>query len=293
MDNNNNINNIDLDLGKATKHVADKIVRELSGKGNGTKGKKLVNNTVVFMSASGGAGASTVVANTAVIAKELGMSVVVLDLDILYPSQHIYFGIKQKISSPDLVSLLNGKNNLGESLEYKHKVGVLYPNNRNITDLINCESKMVSENLEATIERLSSLFDLVLIDCPLNIERETVNIALYKSDNVYLVMDDGVQSLINISRIRNNFEATGIHTSKVMYVMNKRTSLYYNKSNLSKLNIALQAVLPFDIAVIECGLRGEMYIKSGMSTSKASMALFFGYKQFVDTVLKNGGYKNV
>lgn len=280
-----------LNISKATKDITANVIHELSGKSNSFKGRKLVNNTIAFMSASGGAGASTIVANVAMLAKSKGLSVVVLDLDILYPSQHIYFGIRQKITRPDIVAFMEGKNNLGECLEYKHDIGILYPNNRNITDLLNCESKIVSENLAGALDRLSNLFDLVLIDCPIAVERDVVNTALYKSDNIYLVLDDGVQSLINMSRIRNNFEATGIHTSKVMYVMNKRTSLYYNKSNLDKLNIELQGILPFDIGVIECGLRGELYIKSGESKSKASKSLFFGYKQFTDTLLKNGGYK--
>ena len=86
-----------------TADQASKLLKELSG-GKIKKTNRLVDNVVVFSSASGGAGASTIAANVAYTAFKRGLRVMVVDLNILTPAQQLYVETKQAIEKPDLVS---------------------------------------------------------------------------------------------------------------------------------------------------------------------------------------------
>ena len=64
------------DIRETAKKVTRDIVTELSGKSNTTR-KQIVSNIVGFMSAGGGAGASTLVANIGKLVKKKGLSVAI------------------------------------------------------------------------------------------------------------------------------------------------------------------------------------------------------------------------
>ena len=275
-------------LKKQIDDKATEVLTALSGRGSNAL-KKVLNNVIAFMSPSGGTGSSTLVASIAYNMKKMGLSVIVVDLNILFPSQHIYFEVKQELKKKDLVSYLTGQNTLGDSIEYHNGVGTLTSNNRSITDYINCDNESASEAITEALDRLSYLFDVVLIDSPRELTYDIVGTALYKVDNIYFVLDDGVQSLINIAKVKNNFEVIGVHTSKIKYVMNKRTSIYYPKSNLDSMKITLEDIIPFEIGVLESGLRGEIFLKGGESTSKTSKEYVNALQRFTRRVLEIGG----
>lgn len=284
-DNENNIS-----LKKRIDNKTTEVLTTLSGRGSNAL-KKVLNNVVAFMSPSGGTGASTIVSSVAHNLKKAGLSVIVVDLNLLFPSQHLYFEVKQELKKKDLVSYLSGQNPLGESIEYHKGIGTITSNNRSITDYINCDNESASEAMTEALDRLSYLFDVVLLDCPRDLTYDIVGTALYKADNIYFVIDDGVQSLVNISKVKNNFEIIGVHISKIKYVMNKRTSIYYPKSNLDSMNIKLEDIIPFEIGVLESGLRGEIFIHSGESTSKTSKDYVAAMQRFTNRVLEIGGGK--
>lgn len=71
---------------------------------------KVIDNVIVFTGASGGTGASTLLANTAYLASTKGLRVLVVDLNVMYPVQHVYFGDgKQELEKPDPCRLSNGQ----------------------------------------------------------------------------------------------------------------------------------------------------------------------------------------
>jgi len=289
MDNNNltNTEEQQRDLQADIKKSAESVIRTISGVDNRTT-KKVLNNVISFMSSAGGAGASTLVATVAEKMKKRGYKVIIIDLNIMYPSQQIYLGIEPKAKS-DLLSYLTGRNNLGASIIEKNGISLMIGLNQTIAEYIISDNRESSKMMEEAINRLSRLYDVVLIDAPNQIDYDIVNTALYKSDSIYMIMDDGVQSLLNIPKIINNFELTGIHTKKIKYVMNKRTSFHYVQSNLDQFNIELCSVIPFETGVLESGLRGELFTVHGVSTGKTSQDYVKAIEAFTDTVLEAGG----
>lgn len=277
------------DIRETAKKVTRDIVTELSGKGNTTR-KQIVSNIVGFMSAGCGAGASTLVANIGKLVKKKGLSVAIVDLNIVYPSQHLYFNVAQEKDRNDIYSLMSGKVELGASLAYSGDIALLVANNRGIVDYINGDDKYFSRNLEGALDNLSEQFDLVLVDCPLDISNNYVNSALYKFDNLYIVIDDGVQSVVNIPKIKNAFDRFGMSWSKCRFVMNKRTSNYYNESNLSKADIKLVEIIPFDLGILTSGLRCELYVDKGVGVNKTSKDVERALNSLCDKLLSIGGY---
>lgn len=274
---------------KASK-VVDGILKDLTGKGEVHK-REVMDNIIAFMSAAGGAGASTLVANVATAIRQKNLSVLVIDMNILYPIQQNYLGVKQEISKPDLVSFLTGHNSIGESIAYANDMGVLVSNNRNVVDSINCDCKQASDNLEHGLERMSELFDVVVIDVTRDLLSDINNTALYKADTIYNVWDENVECVAGYDRLLRGFSMTGISTRKIRVVMNKRTSIFYPKYIFKDIDKEPVITLPFDTSIIECGLRGAVYIKDGSSMSYNGIQFGKRLNKLTDDILEYGGYK--
>lgn len=266
------------------------ILKQLSG-GEAKYSRRLIDNVVVFTGASGGVGTSTIVSNVAALASDKGLNVLVIDLNIMYPVQHTFFGIEQKIEKPDLVSYLLGKNPLGESISSNGNISLFLPNNRGLMDSINCENQSAVNNFSSTVDQLRKMFDLIIIDAPLSIEHLLVNTAFYLSNQIYLVWDESISSISNTERIRRNMLASGIDAySKMKVILNKKTSVNYSKYPIEKLNLELVEVLPFDVAIIECGLRSKIFCQKGSTSSKNAGEFYSKMVGITETVLRNGGY---
>lgn len=278
------------DLNTLTSEKASSLLKELSG-GKVKHTKKLIDNLVVISSAAGGAGASTIVANVAFeAANQYGMRVLVIDLNILLPTQHMYFGIKQEITKPDLVGYLLGKNSIGEAIMQGKNASVMLANNKGLMDYINCESDQAIQNFEKAIEGLRSLYDLIIIDCPMKVENTLCNYAFYHSDQIYLVWDEGISSIANTEKIRRNMAASGIDAyTKTKIILNKRTSIHYSDYPFKKLNLELVQTLPFESDVILSSLSSEIFCDKGASKSKNAAYFCGGIQTLTRKILENGG----
>ncbi len=279
-------------IGNITAGKAKELIKTLSG-GELKYSKKIIDNVVVFSTASGGAGASTILSNVAYLAAQENMRILVIDLDVMYPIHHLYFGNKEVVlEKPDLISFLIGRNTLGESIEnnYDH-VSLLCANNRTIMDSMNAESDIAITNFQSAINKVRQLFDLVLIDCPLKIEHTLCNTAFYMADSIYLVWDEGISSISNTEKIRRNMAATGIDAyTKMRVILNKRTNIHYNNYPFQKLNMELVSVLPFEQDIIFSSLRSEIFCEKGASKSSNANVFYAGMIELTKTILENGGY---
>ena len=279
--------------GNASKIVSEaavNIIKRLSGT-DAKRTKKVVDNVITLSSASGGAGASTVISNVAYMIGKKELKVLVIDLNIMYPAQHSYFGLKQEIEKPDLVSYLLGKNSLGDSINTLGKISILCSNNRGLMDSINCESDIAIANFQGALDKLRQLFDVVLIDAPMRIDHTLVNTAFYMSDHIYLMWDEGIASISNTERIRRNMALSGIDSyTKMKVVLNKRTNIHYSNYPFQKLNIELVQILPFDTEIIDSSLRSQIFCDKGTSTSKNAASFYEGIQNLSDKILENGGY---
>lgn len=278
-------------IGKITSDKAQDLIKTLSG-GEIKHTKKVIDNVIVMTSASGGAGASTILSNVAYLASERNMRVLVIDLNVMYPVQHLYFGNNnQELEKPDLVGFLTGKYALGECIETKGSTSLLCSNNRTLMDSINAESDIAVSNFQSAMQKLRQLFDLVLIDCPLKVEHTLCNLAFYMADSIYLVWDEGIGSISNTEKIRRNMAASGIDAyTKMKVILNKRTNIHYNNYPFQKLNIELVKVLPFEPEIIYSSLRSEIFCEKGASKSKNASIFYTRMEELTDDIMRNGGY---
>lgn len=279
-----------INLAKATSDKAADIIKELSGKET-SKGKKLVDNLIVFTNAAGGTGASTIAHNVAYTATTKGIKTILVDLNIMCPVQQMYIGVKQELEKPDLVSYLLGKNNLSDSIDTSHVVNLLYANNRTLQDQINCNSKIVIENFNAMLTKLRQFYDLVIVDCPMKIEEMLENVMLYSCDTIYMVWDEGIGSIANTEKLRRNMALSGIDSFvKMKIILNKRTSIHFTEYPITKLNLELVEVLPFDLDILDNSLKGRIFCEKGASASKNAIIFAQKIGTLTDKILKIGGY---
>lgn len=274
-------------------NITQTLITELSGK-NQSFSKKVIDNIFSFVGLAGGVGTSTIVANVAKSLVDKHFSVVVLDMNICCPAQHSFFRIEQKAKKPDLISLLSGENVLGESIEVKDGVYVLYANNRILFDKVSIDTAGAAANLTSVLEQLSSLFDVVLIDVPSNgaLEFELTNQALFKSDFIITIMDENVGCIGAYNRLERNLSYVGISTQNIKVIMNKRTNITYPASVFRQLEIELEVLLPYDISIVEAGLRGNIYVTKGSSTSITAAQFVEGIDELRDILLRYGGYED-
>ena len=287
--NENNVEKQVTNMSDMLNKASDKIIKEFAGKHYSQK-VKVIDNVLAFIGAAGGTGTSTIVANLAHTLSEKGMTVLVIDLNIMYPIQHAFFGLKQEVDKKDLVSFMLGKNDIGASIENLSTISVLKANNRYLTDYITCDTKQCSDNLVESIARIKHLFDVILIDCPRTIESDIVNSVLYSSDAIYTVWDEGIACISNLERMRKNMQVSGVDSSKIRVIMNKKTNLYYTKYVFEQLGLEVVETLPFDVAVIESSLRAEIFCHKGASMSKNAAAFIQKMDSLSDKVLEIGGY---
>lgn len=279
-----------VNIGKLADDTLNKVIKEFSGSENRSK-IKVMENVWAFIGGAGGVGVSTVVCNLAYNITKRGLTVLVVDLNLQYPIQHVLFGVKREREKKDLVSFLLGKNAFGESIENMGKVSVMYANNRYIMDKINCDSSVCSKNMKNAINNVRHLFDVILFDCPLDLEFDVINEVLYNCDAIYSVWDEGISCVANYGKIKNNMELSGVSfDSKTRVIFNKKTNLHYGKYAFEKLGVELLEVLPFDTAVTESGLKGEIFCKSGASLSKNAKLFYANMEALTDKVLEIGGY---
>lgn len=272
--------------------VTQTLITELSGK-NQTFSKKVIDNIFSFVGLAGGVGTSTIVANVAKALTDKHFSVIVIDLNICCPAQHSFFKIEQKAKKPDLISLLSGENTLGESIETKEGVYVLYANNRILFDKVAIDTAGASANFSSILEQLSSLFDVVLIDVPSNgsLDFELTNLALFKSDFIIAVMDENVGCIGAYNRLQRNLSYVGISIQNLKVIMNKRTNITYPTNVFKSLDIELDVLLPYDVSVVEAGLRGNIYITKGASSAMTAAQFVEAIEDLRDVILRYGGYE--
>lgn len=267
--------NVDLSNKRFNDIVAEgttSILKELGGYGI-KESKLMVDNIIVFTNCSGGTGASTVASNIAYVlgSQQFGMSVLMIDLNIVCPIQHIYFDKEDpsKKTEYDLVDYLTGQCQMGEATITSGNVSIMYSVNRSIADSINCEESMALDNFKLLLEKSRDLYDIVIIDCPMQVANGLCNIAMYTADKLYTVWDEGISSVLNTDRIMRQLGFTGIDSfAKMIVIMNKKTSVKYSKFPFEKLKLPLIETLPFSTDVVYSSLDASVYCESGKARNK-------------------------
>lgn len=253
--------------------------------------KRLPDNIVSFIGAAGGTGVSTLVANVATTLKDKGYSVLVIDANILYPSQYNFLGYKlENKNVHDLVSFMNGKCNIGESIRNEKDISLLFANNRTIMDLISIDKMDKVDAFSKSLDVIRDFFDVVLIDVPNALMLDIVHTCLYVSDSIYLVWDEALDCIPNTEILKKNMLMCGVsYDTKLKLIINKRTSVQYPKLAVDKLGLDLVSVVPFEVSIIDTGLSGGVYVKSGASMSKNASEFVSCVDRICDRILTDAG----
>lgn len=273
------------DINKYTSEKATDIIKKLGGHGI-SESKVMVDNVICMTNCSGGTGVSTITSNLAYVLSraEMGeLSVLVIDLNIITPIQQVYFDEERgndKGDRKDLVDFLMGQSSIGEATVTNGAISLMYAINRNIADEINCEEDIALENFKTLINKVRTLYDVVLIDCPMRISHALCNTAMYMADKIYTVWDEGLSSIIGTDRVMRQLGFTGIDAyNKMMVIMNKRTDIKYGKYPFERLKLKVVGELPFSTDVISSTLDATIYCRGGKARNKNG-------KQFEDKIIK-------
>lgn len=293
--NNNNNNNKDSENSNKTfSQRADDLLKTslevLSGKGTDTK-LKLVDNILGFIGSAGGVGTSTVVSNLAYLASKQGLTVLLIDLNIMFPTIPYLFDIRYTENQPDLVSFLQGKNEIGESIVNKGNLSILASHDRVLYNYLDLDSKNASENLERAFRKIKYQFDVIMLDCPLDLSFDIVGTALYHSDAYYTVWDEGINCVANFDTLSRSLAAQGVTPKRFKVILNKKTDVFYPKRIFNTLELPLLGVLPFDTKIIESGLNSEIYLEKGTNFTPQSKTYCTNLGNILDEILRLGGYE--
>lgn len=276
-------------VGKMTYKAAKTILGDLSG-GEAVQKRKLIDNVLLFTNASGGTGVTTIVQNVAQICKSKGLRVLVIDIHILYPMQDSIFGVEAMMTRPDLTGYLLGKNDLKKAIINNGNFSILFSNNRTLMDSINCEDDQAIANFNNMIDTLRKMYDVILIDCPSDIDHTLINTAIYTCDHVYMVWDEGLPSILNTEKVRRALAYTGVDQyTKTSVILNKRTDVTYSNFPFKRLNIELDQILPFDPAVVECSLKNQIFVEKAAQKSENANIFYTQLFELTDKILERGG----
>lgn len=274
-------------LGEVINKQMDNIFAALVS--NDVRKIRVPDNVIAFIGASGGVGTSTIVANVAHSINKKGYSVIVLDMNLINPVQHILFGYKWKDIKNDVVDYLSGQCNLGSCILGNNRNGVqlISSGNRTIVDVINVDNQSKMISWETTIDRLKALYDVVLIDVNNMLMMDLVHASLYKADTIYTVWDENIECITSMERLKKNLDILGIRLGSNV-IINKRTGVQY-PNIFNKLGLELIDILPFDSGIIEASLMGKIFIDGGVEDTKNGSVFASKINDLSEKILNIGG----
>lgn len=164
---------------------------------------------IVFASGKGGVGKSTIAANVAVAASQLGEKVVLLDSDV--PMADLALSMGLEIEGPTLHEVLSGESEVQEAI-YSTSAGVkILPAGISL----NAVRKANPQRLQDVITQLSEEFEEIIIDAPSGLGQVALT-TLDMSDELVLITDPVVTSLSEALRTKEVSERFGTESLGVV-----------------------------------------------------------------------------
>ncbi len=128
---------------------------------SGTRPPKVV----LFTSSVPGEGKSTTAVLTALASRQMGKTSIILDCDLRQPATHQT--IRADPMTPGLVCVLKGAATLEEAIQVQADTGLhLLKSRRGLEAEENAGDLLASDELRGVIEKLSGLYDMVILDTP-------------------------------------------------------------------------------------------------------------------------------
>lgn len=160
---------------------------------------------IAFASGKGGTGKTTVIANVAVAASQLGKDVGVLDADIPMANLALVLGLGEQDTT--IHEVLAGESDLSEAI-YTGAEGVkAVPSGMSLNGVRKADPKGVKD----VVKEFSDEVEILLIDCPSGLGEETL-MALQLAEELVLVVMPEITSLSDALKTKIVAKRFGVET---------------------------------------------------------------------------------
>jgi len=169
---------------------------------------------IVITSGKGGVGKTTVCANLGLHLAEMGLRVVMLDVDIGLNNLDVIMGVENKVVF-DLVDVIENKCRSKQALIQDFYISNLYtlPSVHSYN-----ASRVTGEGIKQVIAGLDVFFDYILIDCPAGVDAP-FHRAVYGADEAIVVVTPHLSSLRDADKVLNIL--VGYNIRSVSLVVNR------------------------------------------------------------------------
>ena len=212
---------------------------------------------IPIFSGKGGVGKSVLALNLAIaFEKNLKLRSCIVDLDLEnFGDQKLILGVR---ANKHLTDLCKAGNRLEEGLLKSHLIK--YPQGGisllNLSDSKADLEYLNDENLTKTLELLTKLFQIVVVDCGSTIGEATIRV-FEKASGIYLITEQDILTLNSTKRAINDLKNYSFLTELVKPVLNKYHENKIGRSAVqSQLKIPLVGVIPRDSSINKSVMAG-------------------------------------
>ena len=204
---------------------------------------------IVITSGKGGVGKTTVTVNLGAALASLGLRVALLDIDFGLNNLDVVMGVEHKIVF-DMLDVIEGRCRIKQALvQDVNKKNLFVMPSGNCTN----SSCITGQDIKLIIERISSLFDYVLIDCPAGID-VGFHRAVSSADEAIVIATPGLPSLRDADKVlsilksyRPDFVGLVVNRARGDLMLNEKMMLPTDIQSLLKTELI--GVLPEEDAV--------------------------------------------
>ncbi len=246
---------------------------------------------IVITSGKGGVGKTTVAVNLGTALSELGLRVLLVDLDFNLNNLDVVMGVENLITF-DLLDILEGRCRIKQALVQSKNKKNLYvlPSGK-----INYSSRITGQNIKLIVDNLDKLFDYIFIDCPAGIDVGFHRAVSCVSEALIIVNSsltsirdaDKVVSILKSYKLDN----VGLIINRVRgdLIANQKTMTPFDIENLLKTDLV--GVLPEEDAVfLSCGFTLPKMSDSKKAYKILANNLYKNAKKIFDTTHKYTGF---
>lgn len=217
-----------------------------------------MGEVIIIASGKGGVGKTTVTANLGAALARLGKKTVVLDADMGLRNLDIILGLENRIVY-DALDVMEGACDIFTAVMPVEEFGdtlCLLP-----APQTRSSQSVTQEKMKQLCERLSELFDYVLIDSPAGIDRNFF-FAANAADQAVVVTEPFTAAVRDADRTIDLLEQNGVHNIRLVI---NRIDLHCIRSgmmmNIDKiydiLSIPLLGIIPYDETILMCAKDGK------------------------------------
>ena len=258
---------------------ADKYMNLRSNKENGHSIKLSKNNcrVISLSSPKGGVGRTLLTVNLAAAFAKQGLKVAIVDADLQFGDVSIYCDLKQKKTIYDWVKEGYGRTHYSiDQFMEKHESGVSIlaaPSRPEFFESIS------GQHIEAAIEEMKKIFDIVLIDTPAYLSEIHLS-CIQKSDIVLLLALKELSVLRNSRLYLDTLETLNLK-DKVRLIINRdaKNKAFDTKKIEEILGLKIEASLPDQEEAVSSSIdNGIPFVLSHSRTSIAKAVLLLAEK---------------